>query len=516
MRQRHRWLELLIGWSVGFVFHAGAHAASPGAESARPHAVWLANGAPLLSIDGRLDEPIWKRAPVHDAFFQYLPTDGLPAPGGYRTTVQIVVEEHALVYGIRAYDPNPEQIRAHLMRRDQVRRDQDFVTVFIDAVGTRRSAQFIRISAAGVVADGMYIADTDNEDFAPDFEFESAVVRQNDGYSVELRVPLLSLRYPYEGGATWRTMVGRSIPREASTLLLSASLTKDALNFIAELQEIEGLQDLVERVRNHALLSVRGELTWRRTRHVEAAGTQGSAEGSASAQVKWRPRADWVFDATVNPDFSQVELDVPQLAGTTRFALSVVEKRPFFLESTDVLDLPMAAFYSRSITDPGWGVRATWRGADADATALSLRDDGGGLVLRPGAFATDLVEQNERSQATLLRGRLHTRRRQLRRLAEPARLSGGRFNQVAGADLIWRSSAEQQCACAPWARQTSALVDCRRSAGARRHGVRPAPIRLLVAAHAGLEPDRRAQPHQPRISQRQRLCRPGRGAQVAV
>ena len=52
---------------------------------------------------------------------------------------------------------------------------------------------------------------------------------------------------------------------------------------------------------------------------------------------------------------------MPQLAGNTRFALSVPEKRAFFLESTDVIDLPLAAFYSRSVTDPRYGLRATWR-----------------------------------------------------------------------------------------------------------------------------------------------------------
>jgi len=279
--------------------------------------------------------------------------------------------------------------------------------VVIDPVGTRRSAQFVRVNAAGVVADGMFIAATDAEDFAPDFEVEAAAQRLPDGYSVELRLPLMTLRYPYEGGAPWRIMVARSIPRESSMLLLSAPLTKDALNFIAELQPIAGLEDIAERVRTHGLLSVRPELTLRSTRRSDGLVSERSSRGALGAEIKWRPRADWVFDATLNPDFSQVELDVPQLAGNTRFALSVPEKRPFFLESTDVLDLPLAAFYSRSITDPGWGLRATWRGVQADATALTLRDDGGGLLLRPGPFATDVLPQDRRSQATLLRGRWH-------------------------------------------------------------------------------------------------------------
>jgi hypothetical protein len=428
-------------------------------SGARPQALRLPADAAPIRIDGRLDEPIWQSAPVHDSFVQYKPLDGLPAPAAYRTTVQVVIEEHAIVFGIRAFDPRPGEIRAPLVRRDEVRREQDFVAVILDAVGTRRSAQFVRVNAAGVVADGMYIADADSEDFAPDFELDAAAQRLEDGYSVELRLPFLSLRYPYEGGTPWRLMVARSIPREANVLLLSAPLTSNALSFIAELQPIDGLGDLAERVREHALLSIRPELTARATRRADDAGVQRSRELSLGAQIKWRPRADWVIDATLNPDFSQVELDVPQLAGNTRFALSEPEKRPFFLESTDVLDLPLAAFYSRSITDPGWGLRATWRGPAADATALSLRDDGGGLVLLPSPYGTGVAAQERRSQATLLRGRLHQPELTLGGLLSRRDYGGGGSNQLAGADALWRSSEQQQFRVRALASHTSALFD---------------------------------------------------------
>jgi hypothetical protein len=422
------------------------------AELERPRAVRLLQAEAALRVDGRLDDAVWQRAPVFDAFVQYLPQDKRPVPDGYRTTVQVVVDDTGISFGIRAFDPRPDEIRAPLARRDQVRRDQDFVSAVLDPVGTRRSAQFVRVNAAGVVADGMFIADNDNEDFSPDFEVDAAVQRLPDGYSVEIRLPLLALRYPYSGGKPWRLMVTRSIPRDVSTLLLSAPLTKDALNFIAELQEIDGLSEpgtsVTDAVRDRSFLSVRPELTVR-TRRTKATGTsQSESEVSLSADIKWRPRADWVFDATLNPDFSQVELDVPQLAGNTRFALSVPEKRAFFLESTDVLDLPLAAFYSRAVTDPRWGVRATWRGSQADATALSLQDSGGGLILRPGPYGTDVAAQNGRSQASLARGRWHgdsyTVGGVLSQRDYGSERGSGRSNQVAGADLMWRASEQEQ------------------------------------------------------------------------
>lgn len=412
---------------------------------AQPRAFRPAADAPALRIDGHLDEAAWLQAPVHDDFVQYLPLDRQPAPEGYRTTMQLVIEEHALVVGIRAWDPRPQEIRAPLMRRDKVARDQDFVSVLIDPVGSRRAAQFFRVSAAGVLTDGMFMASTNLEDFAPDFDVEAAVQRLPDGYSVELRLPLMTLRYPYEGGAPWRLMATRSIPREQSILLVSAPLTKDALNFIAELQPIEGLEDIAERVRSHALLSVRPELTLRRADSGDGLQRTRRTRGALGAEFKWRPRADWVLDATLNPDFSQVELDVPQLASKTRFERAVIEKRPFFLESTDVIDLPIPAFYSRSVTDPAWGLRATWRGTRADATALALLDDGGGLALRPGPFGNAAVPQERRSQVQLLRTRWLGDSLSLGALATQREESGGgASNRVAGVDMVWRPSEDQQ------------------------------------------------------------------------
>ncbi|MBY0364832.1 MAG: carbohydrate binding family 9 domain-containing protein, partial [Burkholderiaceae bacterium] len=376
-----------LGFALGLALGAPAHTA----PLANPTALRLpANEAPPV-IDGRLDDPAWQRAPVYEHFVQFLPVDKQAAR--WRTTVQVLVTEDALVFGIRAWDPAPERIRAPLARRDQVKGDQDFVAVYIDPVGQRRSAQFVRVSAAGTIEDGLFSAEDDGDDSAPDFDVEAAAALLPDGYSVELRWPLAALRFPHADGAPWRLLVARNIPREDRRLDVSTpALTKDALSFIAELQPLDGLGDLVEQVRERSFLSLRPELTLRSTRNSsDAEGSRRSRKASLGAEIKWRPRADWVIDATLNPDFSQVELDEPQLAGNTRFALSVPEKRPFFLESADVVgptqpddsgeNRSLAAFYSRAITDPDWGLRATWRGADAEATALHLRDAGGGALL---------------------------------------------------------------------------------------------------------------------------------------
>lgn len=441
-----------LGLALGLLLSLPVQATTP--ATPHPTALRLAPGDAPPIIDGRLDDPAWQRAPVYDRFVQFLPADKQPAR--WRTTVQVVVTEDALVFGIRAWDPAPERIRAPLARRDQVKADQDAITVFIDPVGRRRAAQFVRVSAAGVIEDGLYSAEEDSDDAAPDFDIEAAAERLPDGYGVELRWPLAALRFPHSDGAPWRVQVARNIPREDRTLVVSAPLlTKDALNFIAEMQPLEGLGDLVEQVRERSFLAFRPELTLRSTRDSsDADGTRRSRKASVGAELKWRPRADWVLDATLNPDFSQVEVDAPQLAGNTRFALSVPEKRPFFLESADVVgptqpdesgeNRSLAAFYTRAITDPDWGLRATWRGSQAEATALHLRDAGGGTLLRAGAFATRSGVQPRDSQASFMRGRQQFGALGLAGLVSRRDFGHGLQTEVVGTDGVWRAGDSDQ------------------------------------------------------------------------
>lgn len=84
-----------------------------------------------------------------------------------------------------------------------------------------------------------------------------------------------------------------------------------------------------------------------------------SVKADAGLDVKWTPNVNTAIDATVNPDFSQIESDVAQIGANERFALFFPEKRPFFLEGIELFSTPIQAVYTRTITSPRWGARAT-------------------------------------------------------------------------------------------------------------------------------------------------------------
>lgn len=421
-------------------------ALAPGAAQTLPVFV-LPAGSPLAKIDGRIDEAVWASAPAFSAFRRYRPDTQLDA-GDYRSEVRVLIEAGALVFAIRAWDPRADEIRAPLSRRDQVFPDQDSVTVWIDPAGRGQVAQFVRVNASGSTSDGLYSAADDAEDTAPDFlDVEVAAHRLPDGYSVEIRWPLANLRYPLDGEQPWGLMLTRRVPRSTPLSYSSAPLHREMPHLLFDLQRLQDEAPLRAQLQGARHLSLRAEGTWRHD------GERGRA--NLGLELQWRPRADWVVDATLRPDFSQIELDEPQLAGNTRFALFMPEKRAFFLESSDVVaQVPpddwdvsrgLLAFYSRAVTAPRWGLRATQRGSRLEGTALLMRDAGGGLVMRPDAFGTEMQAADQQSTLLFARQRL----RLSESLAAAGLLSwrdwgGGASTRLVGVDTLWSPSSRTQ------------------------------------------------------------------------
>src|SRR5262249_47904010 len=125
------------------------------------------------------------------------------------------------------------------------------------------------------------------------------------------------------------------------------------------------------------------------------------AKADGGVDVKWNPSANSAIDLTVNPDFSQIESDVAQISANQRFALFYPEKRPFFLGGVDLFDTPIQAVYTRTITDPAWGARATGKVGTLGYTLLVTKDDGGGLVILPGPEGSGFAPQEFDSTAII-------------------------------------------------------------------------------------------------------------------
>ncbi|HXN14763.1 MAG TPA: DUF5916 domain-containing protein, partial [Usitatibacter sp.] len=392
-----------------------------------------------IVIDGRLDDPAWARALPYDRFWEIFPDDKIAAP--VRTEARFAYDRQALYVAVRSYDPDVSQLRAPFARRDNVLADQDMIVLFVDPTGQRKFAHFFRVNPRGSIGDGLYNEDSGNEDFSPDIEFEVATGRFEGGWSAEFRIPFSSLRYGDPPAKEWSVLVFRNYPREQRYRFASSPLPREQTCFICLNEPLTGLTDLP----STRFLALTPQLTARALRdQVAGAPERRSTEVVPSLDLKWRVRPDVIVDATLNPDFSQVELDTPQLAGNTQFALFYPEKRPFFLEGADILQAPQQAIYTRAVTDPAWGVRATQRGERFDGTVLVTEDKGGGLVLLPNSYNTLFVSQRFRSIASFARARWQVGGLTLGALATDRTLEGGAYNRVAGPDVVWFPSTEHR------------------------------------------------------------------------
>jgi hypothetical protein len=386
-----------------------------------------------IVIDGRLDDASWRSATPRTKFYEIYPANTGEPP--VATAVSFLYDGSNIYVAIRAFDPEPAAIRAPIVRRDQVLSDQDYVEVFLDPLNTHRSAFFFRVNARGIVTDGQYDDKNRLRDYSPDFDFDAATTIDGQGWTAEIRIPLSSLRYQAGVENSWAYVIYRNLPREQVVTIASAPIPRGANCDLCYANLLEGIP--VEKSGSLAVIP-----------HIEYARLDDDARTTsafdAGIDLTWKPRENTVVDATIFPDFSQIEADAPQPTANTQFALALTEKRPFFLEGTDLLTTQIRAIYTRAFTDPDVGVRITDRSSSQEYTALVLRDAGGGTVIEPGPINSRSALQDFASSAFVARNRF------LMSEGSAGMLASGRFNDdgsqnvVVGVDGTWTPSAADQ------------------------------------------------------------------------
>jgi uncharacterized protein DUF5916 len=257
---------------------------------------------------------------------------------------------------------------------------------------------------------------------------------------MEMRVPFSTLRYPKADPVTWGIMLYRNFPRQYRTQMFTTRLPRGGSCFVCFSNKMTGLSRLPSG--GHFVLAPYASAS-QTAQPVNGLGTplkNEPAEGHLGGDLKWIPSASAAVDATINPDFSQIESDVAQIAANERFALFYPEKRPFFLEGIELFSTPIQALYTRTITSPQWGLRGTGKIGHLAYTALVAEDEGGGQVIVPGPEGSTLADQDFGSYVGALRLRHDFGRSFVSLLGTAREVKGSGYNRVLGPDLQWRPS----------------------------------------------------------------------------
>ncbi len=405
-------------------------------QTQRGSEIRIASAAGAITVDGTLGDPGWSGATRVDTWFEVRPGDNLPAK--VRSVGYLIYDDRYLYAGFEFFDPDPARIRAPYADRDDISESIDYGGVILDTRNDGRTGVLFLATPRGIQYDAVQDDATGSENSAPDFYWDSAGRITADGWTLEIRIPFSSLRYSGGAAQTWGIMLFRNYPREFRYQLFSMKLPLGGSCFVCRENVLTGLEGLP--AGDHFVvapyLSAKQESL--------PDGASGSAledrpaEGTGGLDAKWIPDPDNALDVTVNPDFSQVESDVARISANERFALFYPEKRPFFLEGNELFSTPVQAVYTRALTSPRWGIRATGKTGDTAYTALVADDRGGGSVILPGSDASSFADQDFSSRVAVARVRHDLGRSFVSFLLTDREIAGGGCNRVFGPDFQWR------------------------------------------------------------------------------
>ncbi|HVR41294.1 MAG TPA: DUF5916 domain-containing protein [Thermoanaerobaculia bacterium] len=411
---------------------------------AQTREIALPRASTPVTMDGDLSDEAWKTAAIIDTFYEYQRSDSGTPP--VPTTAYVTYDDHYFYVGIDCRDPEPAKIRAPYVDRDHVFGDADNVAVLIDARGEGKVALQLRANPRGIQGDAVNNDSAGSEDFSPDFFYDTAAKITATGWVVEMRVPMSTLRYADADPKTWGLIILRNWPRETRYTVSSSPLPRGSNCFICHEIKLTGITSLPSSQHLTVAPYIRAEQS-AEARILGEPLDHSSFNGDGGVDVKWSPTPDTAIDATINPDFSQIEADVAQISTNQRFALFFAEKRPFFLEGSDLLETPIQAVYTRTITSPRWGARATGKNGANTWTFLVSDDRGGGLLILPGPLESGLALQNEESIAAIGRVRREIGRSAVGMLVTAREVDGdGGHNRVIGPDFEWRPNDTDQVA----------------------------------------------------------------------
>lgn len=342
-------MTAMLGVLLVLQAQAGAVVPPPQAEIFNSVPATRAEAPPVL--DGRDDDAIWRITPVRDQFLEARPSEG--AAPKVRTSARVAYDDHNLYVFVRAFDPHPDSIVALLSRRDnQTASDQ--IIVLIDSYYDRRTGYEFVVNPAGVKAD-YAIYDDGNEDGAWDAVWDAATVIDSLGWTAEYRIPFSQLRYPAGSTNTFGILIWRSVQRytEVVTWPLYHQSRPGLASQFGDLTGLDGLASP-----GHAEFTP--YFVARNVQDLASTDYGRAQEFTVGGDLKYNLASNLLLNATVNPDFGQVEAD-PSVLNLGAFETFFSERRPFFVEGRGIFEFPVncvvvvdcntgeGLFYSRRI-----------------------------------------------------------------------------------------------------------------------------------------------------------------------
>jgi hypothetical protein len=339
------WLFVLI---VFFIYISAASAQQDQIRSARIPKVIR---APKLE-DFLNNTPREAELKITD-FRQFDPGDGDTV--SQPTTAYLSYDDKNLYVAFVCKD-DPSKIRAQITRRDALLSD-DRVDISIDTFHDHRRNYWFEVNPYGIQMDGTNTDGMDDLNFDTLWYSDGRITQ--DGYTVLMAIPFKSLRFPNNQTQTWGLLLARSIQRNNEWSNWPYMTRRLLPSWAGQFGILEGLEN-ISPGRNLQFIPY-GLFSSARYINPYEPGAEYHTDNDprAGLDAKMVLRDALTLDMTVNPDFSQVESDSPQVTVNQRYEVFFPEKRPFFIENSDYFQTPENLFFSRRMVDPQVGMRLT-------------------------------------------------------------------------------------------------------------------------------------------------------------
>ena len=342
------------------------------AAPAQLRAVRIPDGGTPPTLDGRVDEAVWRTVEPHSTFTQTDPIEG--APASERTEVRVLFDRTTLYIGVICFDSDPSKIVVSQNRRDADLTETDAIILVLDTFNDSQNAFVFGTNAIGIEYDGQVSGEGQtsgilapqsvtgstqrggissfNPNWDGDWKVKASITER--GWEAEFAIPFKTLRYPTGMDRTWGFNVKRNIRRKNEQVYLAPIQRGFDIFRISAAAKLSGL-DLEPRhdlkITPYVLGSVNKDYTVA-ANQVTSRVNPFDGDRNVGVDVKWGVRPNLTADFTVNTDFAQVEADDEQV-NLTRFDLFFPEKRPFFLENASVFQFgapqQVDLFFSRRI-----------------------------------------------------------------------------------------------------------------------------------------------------------------------
>jgi hypothetical protein len=394
----------------------------------------IPNIAGKIKIDGELDDIQWQQAKELQLNYVTRPFENTRPP--VTTRVKIFENSDTLYVAFIAQDPNVENISAFYRDRDGIWSD-DLVGIKLDTFNDSRLAHQFFVNPFGIQADSIQNEMTGRESDSWDGIWQSAGKIVADGYQVEMAIPLRILNFE-EGSENkvWGAELVRYYPRADRLRISNMPLDRNNSCNLCQMGAITGFKQ-AKQGKNLALVPTLVLGKGQSRDPEESLEWEDSDNKEIGLDLKWGITPEISLQATLNPDFSQVEADVAQLSINDTFALFFDEKRTFFLENSDYFSSNYNLVYTRNVAAPDYGAKVTGR-IDQHTFGFFVANDESTTFLVPGNLGSSITSFEEESLNLALRYRYDLSEQLSVGWTSTLRDSEGYYNYVNGIDAKYQ------------------------------------------------------------------------------